>query len=69
MELKKHTYIGLLELANDFADKDDIKSVLVIKDEIVRRIEAKLEEDKSPAWGSLMGYYQICTILESMEKD
>ena len=69
MEFNEHTYTSLVALANEHADKQDVKSVLSIKEELVRRIERRLAQDESPKWGSLMGYYEICTILEAMEDD
>lgn len=66
MDLKQFTYLDLLKEAHKFADKKDIESLEKIKEELVNRINSKQEKDKSPSWGSLMGYYEICTIIESV---
>jgi|TARA_B110000196_G_C21130856_1_gene658379 hypothetical protein len=67
LDLRKLTYIGLLKEAHGFADKKDIESLIKIKEELVNRINSKQQKDKSPSWGSLMGYYEISTIIESIE--
>ena len=67
MDLRKLTYLELLNEAHRFADKNDLSSLKKIKFELVYRINSKQKKDKSPSWGSLMGYYEICTIIESIE--
>lgn len=69
MDFKQFTYRDLLQQAHSFADEKDISSLKEIKQELVSRINAKQEKDKSPSWGSLMGYYEICTIIESVEDE
>tara|TARA_B100001142_G_C13726222_1_gene419654 strand:+ start:275 stop:481 length:207 start_codon:yes stop_codon:yes gene_type:complete len=68
MDFRQHTYRDLLAEAHSFADQKDISSLNQIKQELISRINAKQEKDKSPSWGSLMGYYEICTIIESIQE-
>jgi len=68
MDLKQFTYRDLLKQAHSFADNKDIESLNKIKQELINRINAKQQKEKSPSWGSLMGYYEICTIIESIQE-
>ena len=68
MNLKQFTYKDLLEQANSLADKNDRVGLEIIKKEFKDRINSKQQKEKSPSWGSLMGYYEISTIIESVNE-
>lgn len=68
MDLRKMTYIEMLSEAHKFADYNDMTSLLEIKKELTHRINSKQEKDKSPSYGSLMGFYEICSIIESINE-
>ena len=68
MEFKKLKYMEILEVANSLYDKNDREGLLIIKKEFINRIDSKEKQEKSPSWGSLMGYYQICSLIESLDK-
>jgi len=68
MDFKKLKYMEILELANSLYDKNDREGLMIIKKEFVKRIDSKEREQKSPSWGSLMGYYQISTLINSLDK-
>lgn len=68
MNLKQFTYKDLLEQANSLADRNDREGLEIIKKEFKERIVSKKQKEKSPSWGSLMGYYEISTIIESVNE-
>lgn len=68
-DLKDHGYLDLISIANQAADNTDMASLLIIKSEIERRIEARGSKDKNPSWGSLMAFYEISTIIDSVNED
>jgi len=69
MEFNKLTYLEILDLANSLYDQNDREGLDVIRNEFVKRIDSKLSKEKSPSWGSLMGYYQISSLIESLEDE
>tara|TARA_B100001559_G_C15923052_1_gene359526 strand:- start:176 stop:382 length:207 start_codon:yes stop_codon:yes gene_type:complete len=68
MDFKKLKYMEILEVANSLYDKNDREGLLIIKQEFINRIDSKEKQEKSPSWGSLMGYYQICSLIESLDR-
>ena len=68
MDFKKLKYMEILEVANSLYDKNDREGLLIIKQEFINRIDSKEKQEKSPSWGSLMGYYQICSLIESLDQ-
>ena len=68
MQFKKLKYMEILEVANSLYDKNDREGLLIIKQEFINRIDSKEKQEKSPSWGSLMGYYQICSLIESLDQ-
>ena len=68
MDFKKLKYMEILEVANSLYDKNDREGLLIIKKEFINRIDSKEKQEKSPSWGSLMGYYQICSLIESLDR-
>jgi len=68
-DLKDFGYLDLIKIANQAADKNDLPSLLTIKSEIERRIENRGSKDRNPSWGSLMAFYEISTIIDSLDEN
>ena len=68
-DLKDYGYLDLIKIANQAADNNDLPSILTIKSEIERRIEARGSKDQNPSWGSLMAFYEISTIIDSLNEN
>ncbi len=65
--LKDAGYIELITFAKKSAKNRNLPMVLLIRDEINRRIDNKKSVDKNPSWGSLMAFYEIVNIIENIE--